>query len=103
MRAASPVSCEPELVMAPVMGAVPSRNSGNCGLPLVRLVTVAVAAMELTVVPAPALSTCSVVTEGLENWRLAPRAALSCETTEAIPPLKLTPITGLLGLDGLLG
>src|ERR1051326_5722717 len=84
--------------MAPVKAVEPSVNSGSCGLPLASVVTVAVAAAELTVVPEPALSTCSTVPDGLENCRpWPPRAALSWLTTELMPAEKLTPITAAFG------
>ena len=92
---------EPAEVSAPVIGVVPSRNSGNCGLPLLSDVTVDVAESALTtLVVALALTACSTVPDGLENCRLVPNAALSCVTTAAMPPAKLTPMIWLFGLDG---
>src|ERR1700730_13720179 len=86
--------------MAPVKGAFPSVNRGNCGLPLASVVTVAVAAAEVTVVPGPALRTCRTVPDGLENCRpWLPSAALSWLTTAPMPPEKFTPITVAFGLD----
>ena len=53
MRPASPVVCEPFAVMAPVIGGVPSVNSGSCALPPVSEVAVEVAESELTALPLP--------------------------------------------------
>ncbi len=101
MRPARPVVCEPLAVMRAGDRLVPSVNSGSCGLPLVSEVAVEVADSELTVLPLPlALSTCSTVPDGLENCRLLPNAALSCATTELMPPEKLTPMVWLLELGG---
>src|SRR5579871_3572453 len=97
MRPARPRICDPVEVIVPVMGVVPSRNNGSCGLPLCRVVTVAAPDSELTTAPLELLlSTVRTVPE-LENCRLLPRARLSCDTTDAIPVVKLTPITGLFG------
>ena len=55
MRPASPTSCEPIAVMAPLMGVVPSVNSGSCVLPVASAVAVVVVETELTVeLPDPA-------------------------------------------------
>ena len=69
-------------------------NSGSWGLPLVNDDVVVVTEAELTVLAAvPLLSTCSVEPEGLENCIPVPAsAAFNCETTDAMPPEKLTPI-----------
>src|ERR1700733_13961386 len=101
MRPASPVICEPLPVIAPVYSEVPSVNNGSWALPPASEETVAVTEAELTVaVLVPLSTTCSVEPDGLENCRLEllPSAAFNCATTDAIPPEKLTPITGLLGL-----
>src|ERR1700689_3649505 len=101
MRPARPVVWEPAAVSAPVIGVVPSRNSGNCALPLAGVVTVDVADSALTtLVVLLALTACNMVPDGLENCRLVPNAALSCVTTAAMPPAKLTPMIWLFGLDG---
>src|SRR5690242_8839253 len=100
IRAAKPVAWFPFAVMAPVKGALPSVNSGNCALPLASAVTVAVAAAEFTVVPGPALRTCKMVPDGLENCRpWPPSAALSWLNTAPMPPEKFTPITVAFGSD----
>src|SRR5580658_1014897 len=101
MRPARPVVWEPAEVSAPVIGVEPSRNNGSCALPLVSDVTVEVSDSALTtLVVLEALTTCSTVPEGFENCRLVPNAALSCVTTDAMPPEKLTPTIWLLGFDG---
>src|SRR5450755_3108355 len=85
--------------MAPVYNRLPSVNTGSGALPPVSEVTVDVTEAALTVAVAVPLSTTRrVEPAGFENCRLAvPRALFSCATTEAIPPVKLTPITGLFG------
>src|ERR1700692_1166610 len=98
MRPASPTSCEPVAVIAPVMGAGPSVNSGSCVLPAASAVAVVVVETDLTVeLNDVELSTCSTVPE-LENCRFDPSAALSCATTDPMPPAKFTPITWSFGL-----
>ncbi len=82
MRPASPTSCDPVAVIAPVMGVGPSVNSGSCVLPAASAVAVVVVETDLTVeLNDVELSTCSTVPE-LENCRFDPSAALSCATTE---------------------
>src|SRR5262249_48968407 len=97
MRPASPVVCEPADVCAPVIGCLPSRNIGSGALPDAKEVAVVVTDKELTAVPLLRLTACSKVLGGLglENCTLVPSAALSCATTELIPPEKSTPITWL--------
>src|SRR5580704_3288052 len=100
MRPASPTSCEPNEVIAPLMGTSPSVNSGSCVLPAASAVAVVVADTELTVeLSELELTTCSTEPDGLENCRFDPSAALSCVTTEAMPAAKFTPITWSFGLD----
>jgi hypothetical protein len=64
----------------------------------VKEVAVVVADKELTVVPLVRLTACSRVPDGLENCTLVPSTALSCATTELIPPEKSTPTTWLVAL-----
>src|SRR5258708_37080397 len=98
MRPANPTSCEPLAVIAPLMGAEPSVKSGSCVLPLASAVAVVVAETALTVeLKDDALPTCSTAPE-LENCRFDPNAALSCATTDPMPPEKFTPITWSFGL-----
>ena len=73
MRPASPVSCEPAAVIAPLMGVLPSVKNGSCTLPAANAVAVVVEATELTTVaPKAELNTCSTVPDGLENCSLDP-------------------------------
>src|SRR5580700_3614749 len=97
MRPARPTVWEPVEVIVPVIGVVPSRNSGSCGLPLCSVVTVAAPDRALTTAPLELLLRTVRTVPTLENCRLLPSARLSCDTTEAVPAEKLTPITGLLG------
>src|SRR5580704_9053167 len=97
MRPARPTIWEPVEVIVPVIGVVPSRKSGSCGLPLCSVVTVAAPDRELTTAPLELLFRTVRTVPELENCRLLPNARFSCDTTEAMPAEKLTPITGLLG------
>ena len=101
MRPARPVCCEPLAVIAPVKSPPLSVNSGSCALPLVSddIVVVTDAARTSERFGAPSSSTRSVEPDGFENCRLAlvPSAALSWETTEAMPPEKLMPSTSSFG------
>src|SRR5262245_33256777 len=98
MRPAKPVVCVPLALISPVNGAEPSVNSGNCGLPLVNDVMVAVADSVLTVVARPPLRTCSKDPDGLENCRpVEPSAAVRRAATAAAPPAKLMPTTRSAG------
>ena len=58
-------------------------------------VVVIVVEAELTAMPLAELAaTCNVLPDGLENCRpVWPSAALSCDTTELMPPEKLIPTT----------
>src|SRR6478735_4865013 len=100
MRPANPVCCEPFRVIEPVYNRFPSVNTGSWTLPLASVETVVVTEAALTVAElVPLSSTRKTEPEGFENCRLAaPRTLFNCATTDAIPPEKLTPITGLFGL-----
>ncbi|MBA7715871.1 hypothetical protein ES703_124929 [subsurface metagenome] len=105
MRPANPVSCVPRPMITPVYNVLPSVNTGTCGLPLVSPGTVVVVDAALMLTAAEPLSrTRNVLPAGLENCRLVfPTAAVICATIEAMPPVKLTPITLSLALAAVLG
>src|SRR5450756_934690 len=94
MRPASPVICEPPPVTTPVYREVPSVNNGSCAVPFASDEAVVVTEAALTVAALlGSLVTCNVEPDGFENCRwLPPSAAFNCETTDAIPPEKSTPI-----------
>src|SRR6201982_4229176 len=75
---------------------------GSCRRPLMNPGAVVVSDKELTLVLALRLTACNKVPDGLENCTLVPSAALSCATTELMPPEKLMPMTRLFALDEVL-
>src|ERR1700730_16672061 len=98
MRPAKPVLSKPVPVIAPVNGGAPSRHSGKAGPPVSEVAVVVVDTLLTVIVLATSLSTRSVVPAGLENCSpVAPRAAVSWATTDAGPPVKLTPMTVTVG------
>src|SRR5262245_15474983 len=103
IRPARPTCCEPLAVIAPLYGAPLSVNNGSCGLPLVSddIVVVTDADSTSERFGAPSSTTRRVEPDGFENCRsLDPSAALSWETTEAMPPEKLMPSTASFGSSG---
>ena len=90
----SGVSAEPLPVITPVYREAPSVNNGSCEVPFASDEAVVVTEAALTVAaPLASPVICNVEPDGLENCRwLPPSAAFNCETTDAIPPEKLTPI-----------
>jgi hypothetical protein len=93
MLPARPVVCEPLAVIAPVIGWLPSVNKRQLRTAARQRGYGRGRRQRIDDVAAAVVEHLQDVPEGFENCRFVPSAALSCDTTELMPPERLTPIT----------